>query len=444
MNEQNIIDDDSDTIDNYNDIPHHLAKYTKPIIHKQTSTTPNPIIPQKLKQSIIQSSGQGSGSNSRQRSGSGGNQRQGSGSRGRNERIPGGERQSERGGGRDGRDGDNNNNNNNNRDNNNRDNRTPSPQQSTLRGSVAKRDHSPTPQNQPTLRIHNCAVAESCGVRPTMEDAVLIIPCGGWDISALIEAGEMGILQRLLRYPQELRFTIKGWNAFERREEKIWKERVERDRKLIHPVNLPEKCPYKSEELRGCGIFAIFDGHRGPHTANYLSANYVDSFLLAAYSRYRRIEEAQLAIDMDNFHSNSDTFETSIRLSDLNSPSQSNQRIQSPASKLYSPLMLKNSKVFDSAPTLPGIEDPLRPHLPVLSLVLRDTFEHLIAKMQILSVTDGSCAVVAAITPGQIYMANIGDCRGVLVSRFTHSSALAQPIQPIQKHSLSLQLTPHP
>lgn len=55
---------------------------------------------------------------------------------------------------------------------------------------------------------------------------------------------------------------------------------------------------------------------------------------------------------------------------------------------------------------------------PLLCLILRDTFAHLTAKMRALRVVDGSCALVAVVTPTNVYLASAGDCRAVLVSRW--------------------------
>lgn len=59
-----------------------------------------------------------------------------------------------------------------------------------------------------------------------MEDAVLMIPVGGWDIARLINDGELGIVKRLLKLPNEYRFTRAGIAAFEKREEELWNKKM--------------------------------------------------------------------------------------------------------------------------------------------------------------------------------------------------------------------------
>ncbi|KAH7822327.1 uncharacterized protein MONOS_12372 [Monocercomonoides exilis] len=59
-----------------------------------------------------------------------------------------------------------------------------------------------------------------------MEDSVLLLPVDGWDIEKLVCDGEEGILARILKYPQELRFAEKGMKALEDREDEIWARRM--------------------------------------------------------------------------------------------------------------------------------------------------------------------------------------------------------------------------
>ncbi|KAH7818604.1 uncharacterized protein MONOS_8546 [Monocercomonoides exilis] len=59
-----------------------------------------------------------------------------------------------------------------------------------------------------------------------MEDSVLLLPVDGWDIEKLVCEGEEGILARILKYPQELRFDEKGMKALEDREDEIWARRM--------------------------------------------------------------------------------------------------------------------------------------------------------------------------------------------------------------------------
>ncbi|KAH7819618.1 uncharacterized protein MONOS_11805 [Monocercomonoides exilis] len=94
----------------------------------------------------------------------------------------------------------------------------------------------------PSFFHHWISCAEMCGQRSTMEDSVLLLPVDGCDIEKLVCDGEVGVLARILKYPQELMFTEKGMKALEDREDEIWarrmrekerkkKERMERKRK---------------------------------------------------------------------------------------------------------------------------------------------------------------------------------------------------------------------
>ncbi|KAH7819536.1 uncharacterized protein MONOS_11467 [Monocercomonoides exilis] len=212
----------------------------------------------------------------------------------------------------------------------------------------------------PSLLHHWVGCVETCVRRSTMEDSVLLLPVDGWDIEKLMCDGEVGILARILKYPQELMFTVKGMKALEDRDDEIWarrmrekekrkKERMKRKRKewrrkreegkknpassgqsyeetldtdefeLVdeteslytqkpasnetaslsevpnsssanrpspnsQPLSTESKgiippIPYFDKKLKGCGVYGVFDGHRGSDTAMYLTLHFVECFL---------------------------------------------------------------------------------------------------------------------------------------------------------------------
>ncbi|KAK2964894.1 putative Leucine-rich repeat protein soc-2 like protein [Blattamonas nauphoetae] len=190
-----------------------------------------------------------------------------------------------------------------------------------------------TPKNPVSLAKHNVGLSESNGERQTMEDAVLLLPIGGWDLKALIEQRSVDRIERLLKFPQELRFSTIGFDAMTRIEQE-----TDSDLSAYHP------------EVKGCGLFGVFDGHKGPQAANFLSNHFVDAYL------------------------------DSIRE------------------------MLASDNVFPP---------------DFMNLLLRTTLKKLTQKMWTLKVEDGSCALVMVVTPKQAFVANVGDCRAVLVSRFS-------------------------
>ncbi|KAA6354090.1 MAG: hypothetical protein EZS28_050383, partial [Streblomastix strix] len=280
----------------------------------------------------------------------------------------------------------------------------------------------------------------TCGLRPSLEDSVIILPCGGWDLSALVEAGEIGILRRLLTCPQEIRFTARGWNAVEEREERLWAKRVARKREkktqqncLDHFTNdissfensfelEPEDqrqeeeeidefedddiCPYVTNGIDGCGLYAVFDGHKGPLAANFFSVHFIDSFLRIV----QRYKDTQLREEREQ-----------RKLKQKNRKS-SHMNKNEARSLFYTQ---SQEKSIDWQNT-DGLRKP-----PVILAVLQETLRLLTMKLRVLRVPDGSCALVCIVTKDKIFTSNVGDCRAVLVSRF-HQKDLTQAICPTQ------------
>ncbi|KAA6355204.1 MAG: hypothetical protein EZS28_049269, partial [Streblomastix strix] len=131
-----------------------------------------------------------------------------------------------------------------------------------------------------------------------------------------------------------------------------------------------------------CGIYGVFDGHRGPQAANFIAAHYVDAFLVTAYLKY--IEHV--------------------------TKSYSNQQ-----------------QIPGSSNSLNAAQDAVDRNLPLLSIVMRDTFDRLNRRMRQCDILDGSCAIISIVTPQKIFVANVGDSRAVLVSRFVHNSMRYDP-----------------
>ncbi|KAK2949422.1 putative Protein scribble like protein [Blattamonas nauphoetae] len=251
----------------------------------------------------------------------------------------------------------------------------------------------------PSLAIHNVGCAETCGRRQTMEDTVLLFPCGGWDLAALAEDGESGIITRLLSYPQEYRFTTRGVRTMELLEENYWnrrmrrKERKERARLYAKQGLSPEEidrqeaerengpcdhffCPYNHSPIRGCGLFGVIDGHGGSDVAHFISSHFVPTLVAvvsadAPSRRHIARRRAKAAGHM--------------------SPPPNTQ-----ATSGYFSALLKETALL-------------------LNQQLRQTYSSI-------SRTQGACCVIAAVTPSHVYLLNIGDCRAVLVSRFANTN----------------------
>jgi hypothetical protein len=133
-----------------------------------------------------------------------------------------------------------------------------------------------------------------------MEDNMLILPVNGWDIEGLIQHGELAILEKLLRYPQELRFTEKGMDLLEEGIKQFLKQReLEQANKYLStgPFSKPPEVPlevkseYNHEGVKGCGIYVIIDGHKGPSVALFVISHFINQFMIAVRSiRHERIE----------------------------------------------------------------------------------------------------------------------------------------------------------
>jgi hypothetical protein len=133
-----------------------------------------------------------------------------------------------------------------------------------------------------------------------MEDNMLVLPVNGWDIEGLIQHGELAILEKLLRYPQELRFTEKGMDLLEEGiKQYLIQRELERMNKYspsnsfsstsVEPSEI--KSEYNYEGIKGCGIYIIIDGHKGPSVALFVVSHFVDQFMVSVRSiRHERIE----------------------------------------------------------------------------------------------------------------------------------------------------------
>jgi hypothetical protein len=67
-----------------------------------------------------------------------------------------------------------------------------------------------------------------------MEDNVILLPMNGWDLDKLINDGEFSIIKKLIFYPQELRFTIKGMNLLEKGLHKYWNKKMSMKFKKVY------------------------------------------------------------------------------------------------------------------------------------------------------------------------------------------------------------------
>jgi hypothetical protein len=164
-----------------------------------------------------------------------------------------------------------------------------------------------------------------------MEDNLLLLPINGWDIDALIKHGEFVILKKLLSYPQELRFTEKGMQLLEEGISSFLFQRFMKGSKRtknnsnVFDGSSPASevsfrvesgsqttttCSYgRIEEdieahdnmliynnsgMKGCGIYGVVDGHKGPSVALFVVSHFVDEFLSAAkFIRKQRIKKEE-------------------------------------------------------------------------------------------------------------------------------------------------------
>ncbi|KAK2945934.1 putative leucine-rich repeat domain-containing protein [Blattamonas nauphoetae] len=209
---------------------------------------------------------------------------------------------------------------------------------------------------QASLKIHSVGISETNGVRPSMEDAAILLPTSGWDVEALVEAGELNTLAFLLKFPQELRFTRRG---------------VEMMQNALMDRRSSEVFV---EGMRGCGIFAVFDGHKGDQASHFVSTHFVDAFLICAHLS---LEEREKEKTRKSEQQKTDQPETDPKIEEI-----------------------------------PSISPR-----PFLVTILERTFDYLIEKMHVLDVPDGCTVIMAVVTPYRVYTVNMGDSRGVLVSR---------------------------
>ncbi|KAK2952132.1 putative leucine-rich repeat protein [Blattamonas nauphoetae] len=241
------------------------------------------------------------------------------------------------------------------------------------------------PLHVPSLSYQAIGCAETNGTRPSMEDALLILPIGGWDLESLIIERDFERMRRLLTYPQELRFTRIGLKAMNELEFEI-EEQLRLSNAPICEDQSSHKRKSKSRRIKsfhsrvkGCGIYGVFDGHKGAQAANFLSAHFVEAFLLCAHRMDAEREKLRITPTPNASFSENTT--------SVDQPS------------------------------------PDQPELPLpdsfMCLLLQDTFAYLTKKMRMLKVDDGACALVSIVTPEKVYVSNCGDCRAVLVSRFS-------------------------
>ncbi|KAA6385677.1 MAG: hypothetical protein EZS28_018795 [Streblomastix strix] len=459
------------------------------------------------------------------------------------------------------------------------------------RGRGRERERKNNPPSHPSLQFHNIGCAETCGLRPTMEDSVLLLPIGGWDLEKLIDNNEMGIVKRLLKYPAELRFNERGYQALEKREERIWeknqaqkeakkkigsknnsnsknninndnkknknkkdddqdkdgsnqsssdflldetqdisvnqeedqdsdlermkekkkksrndkmKEKEEKQKKLKEERKRKEEeellknnsnnkqklnIPYRTDDIKGCGIYAVFDGHRGPQTANFLMAHFVDSFLISAIQRRKKYileqkkrmispkqnsvspqnrqnaaqkidgqisqqqqwdqqrgslrpnkKESMLQEYKQGFNSGSLKRDpTASKQQQVTLPYQQQQQYPnkskspipyqypkkstspSPYPKSYIQMQMQNhlqlqrqrqGQSLNTLGAMSGINPVMNQQIQSMQQqiyqmqsqyqLIKDTIEHLLAKMFTLSVGDGACAIIAIVTPEQV------------------------------------------
>ncbi|KAK2946065.1 hypothetical protein BLNAU_19024 [Blattamonas nauphoetae] len=174
-------------------------------------------------------------------------------------------------------------------------------------------DFTRQPKHPPSHNHPNVGCAETNGERQTMEDAVLLLP--------------------------ELRFSRIGLQEMSNIEFEL--------EHAMHPQS-------PNDDVNGCGLFGVFDRHKGPQTATFLAAHFVAIFL-------ETVRE-MLGIDKQT---------TNV------SPSSS-------------------------------------PHPLFIPTLLRATMENLTKKMRLLRVDDRACALLALITPMTAFVTNVGDCRAVL------------------------------
>ncbi|KAK2951421.1 putative Histone acetyltransferase KAT8 [Blattamonas nauphoetae] len=261
-----------------------------------------------------------------------------------------------------------------------------------------------------SLHHHSCSVAETCGLRPQMEDNVLLIPCLGWDLDGLIRDKQYSIICLLLQYPPELRFSVSGSKRLHKECLALWRQ--------ANPQTGPKTCPYFSSDSGGTGIFGIIDGHGTIAASNYIASRFVPAFLSTCHLHFSRPQSQKEGLaTRSSSHQSSYQEQSSPNGSFSTLPSSSTQPKLS-SIKLSSSIqeqLFPNSLHLTNSPISAA---PKNATPPPLSVILTDTLSLIQEELVQDRVMGGACVCIAIVTKDHVHTANIGDSRAVMVSRF--------------------------
>ncbi|KAK2947417.1 putative Adenylate cyclase [Blattamonas nauphoetae] len=292
-----------------------------------------------------------------------------------------------------------------------------------------------------SLAVFPVGVAETCGSRPSMEDALLLAPIDGWDLDGLVCDSEWDTIERLLTLPNELRLTQTGMEAMTEREVLL---NPSAHTKHFHP------------KMHSCGLFGVFDGHKGPTTSHFISSEFVHTFIATGKkltAKLRQRERQTQTLLTFTFRDKPKEFVPGTHrpqsMTIAHTPTQK-QKNASPTTFTRDPhpiqqthlptppppihaANLKNGEAgedVDKTRSINGKPTPPEPFTVAqkskdersscvnLNQILAETVRVLNEEIRHNKLDDGSCLCVCAITKDAIKCVNVGDSRAVLVSEF--------------------------
>ncbi|KAK2951050.1 hypothetical protein BLNAU_14011 [Blattamonas nauphoetae] len=271
------------------------------------------------------------------------------------------------------------------------------------------------------LSIFPVGIAETCGTRTAMEDAILLVPIDGWDLDGLVCDGEWDTIERLLTLPNELRLTRTGMEAMTEREE------------LLNPSAF---STHFHPTVHCGGLFGVFDGHKGPVTSHFLSAEFVHTFIAVGKRLTLRVKEREkLGQKLP-----APSFDPPRMLSHTVPTPQPTKT--TPARLSMPPSYLQFSRTSLDGQPKPPPPTPPQPHsakptppasfemaekkthgtsCSLLNEILSETVRVLNDEIRLHKIDDGACLNVCAITKDAIKCINVGDSRALVVAEFPFS-----------------------
>ncbi|KAK2945642.1 putative leucine-rich repeat domain-containing protein [Blattamonas nauphoetae] len=337
-----------------------------------------------------------------------------------------------------------------------------------------------------------CSISETCGMRMTMEDNVILIPCGSWDLEAIVNNYEVDLLKLLILLPSEERMRSDGRSRLDLRMEMMWRalqtsrgEQVEQlDPEAVEVDVADITCPYFVPDMSSGGVFGVIDGHKSADVSNCVFARFSNVFVMIAQQfisdektkadnttiivtgspisddakRHQdRLDDSTLSESATSHSLSSDSLSvsspfvlsrpnSSLTLSHTHIDTKSKN---SPKRKTFFPTINLISNSFKSpiTPNPTHATSPISTHphsatkpapskrrpaltrtQSLLSRILKATMEELAKYIADNQINAGAVGNVCCVTKDHIHCANIGDSRAVLVSLFRENGASHSPV----------------